>query len=64
MERDAILAKLEYERKYMAQQQAAYAAAEERYKRLRLSEDDEVMERSWRRIQHCKEAIIRLEAKL
>lgn len=64
MERDAILAKIEYERKYMAQQQAAYDNAEERYKRLRLKEDDDVMERSWKRIQDCKEAIIRLEAKL
>lgn len=64
MERDAILAKIEYERKYMAQQQAAYDAAEERYKRLRLKEDDDVMERSWRRIQQCKEDIAILEAKL
>lgn len=64
MERDAILAKIEYERKYMAHQQAAYDNAEARYKRLRLKEDDDVMERSWKRIQDCKEAIIRLEAKL
>ena len=64
MERDAILVKIEYERKYMAQQQAAYDAAEERYKRLRLKEDDDVMERSCKPIQGSKEAIIRLEAKL
>lgn len=64
MERDAILAKIEYERKYMAQQQVAYDNAEERYKRLRLKEDDDVMERSWKRIQDCKEEIVRLEAKL